>query len=184
MNEKAYECLPDPSKRLPPAGNGSWEATEMRNRRTPLRIALCVLIGSLLFGCGKTEQPAVTEAPTPVPDSGAAIVFVNGLQQADVWILPETEKNLKTTVWGTATIAKLDTDGEQRLSLDALGGPGVYILRMIDTHGMYYAVDGIALEDGYTVRISRGEEPPSALVEVTDSGGAAVASYTAFAARL
>ena len=121
----------------------------MRKRKTAVRIAICALIGSLLFGCGKTEQPAVTEAPTPVPDSGAAIVFVNGLQQADVWILPETEKNLKTTVWGTATIAKLGTDGEQRLSLDA-----------------------------------RGEEPPSALVEVTDSGGAAVASYTAFAARL
>lgn len=155
----------------------------MRKRKTAVRIAICALIGSLLFGCGKKEQlPA--ENPEPAPESGAAIVFVNGLEQADVWILPETEKNLKTTAWGTATIAKLETDGEQRLSLDALGGPGVYILRMIDENGMYYAANGVTLADGYTVRIGSGEEPMSALVEVTDASGAAVETCSAFAGRL
>ncbi len=155
--------------------------------RKTILILLCVLIPSLLFGCtAKKTEPGdpAPEKPDPASDGGGAVVFVNGLKEADIWILPETEKNLKTTVWGTATIAKLPTDGEQRLSLDALGGPGAYILRMIDTNGMYYAVNGISLEDGYTLHIRAGEDPMAPALEVTDAEGAAVETYSGFGGRL
>ena len=152
-------------------------------KKPAILITLCVLIGSMLFGCKTKEQPAA-ETPTPAPGSGASITFVNGVEEADVWILPETEANLKTTLWGTATIAKLATDASCEVSLDALGGPGVYILRLIDTRGMYYAVNGVPLAPGDIVQIRSGEVPMSALVEVTGADGALRETFEVFAARL
>ena len=145
-------------------------------------IALCVLAGALLFGCKGTDRPD-TDEPVTDPVSGAEISFVNEAEDADVWILPETEENLSTTLWGTATVAKLGANEERRLSLAALGGPGTYIIRAIGTDGMFYAADGILLDAGCTVRLRKHDSLASADIEVLDAGGAAE-TYPVFAAKL
>ena len=147
-------------------------------KRLILTVA-CLLLAALLCACGP-EEPAVPD-PAEEPD----LAFVNGLDTAaDVWLLPQTEENLRTTVWGAATLPELDAGGEGQLSLTALGGPGVYILRVIDKDGMYYAADGVELETGCVLRLCESEDPGAATLEVTDVTGAQVAVYSVFAARL
>ncbi len=120
----------------------------------------------------------------PNGESDAGITFINSVKDADVWILPATEENIKTTLWGTATIAKLKAGEAHQLSLQALGGPGDYIIRMIDTEGMYYATDRIPLEAGYSLQIKKDELPMSVVLEVTDADAGLVETCSVFAARL
>jgi len=133
----------------------------------------CILIGAGLSAC--------TAMPELKPE--AAITFVQEAEEADVWIIPDTEQNRKTTVWGTATIAKWNANEPRTVSLDAIGGEGTYLIRMIGTDGMFYAADGIALKNGYTVRL-RVEDDLSVTVEVTDENGAPIGTYSGFAAHL
>ena len=146
-------------------------------------LALLFLFGILLLGCKNREEPKMDSVP-PNAENDAGITFINGVKEADVWILPATEENLKTTLWGTATIAKLKTDEAHRLSLQALGGPGDYIIRMIDTEGMYYASDRIPLEEGYSLQIKKDDQPMSVVLEVMNADGVLVETYSVFAARL
>ncbi len=141
--------------------------------RKRVLLAACLLLGAAVSGC----------APRPEMKPEATIVFVNEAEEADVWFVPDTEQNRRTTVWGTATVAKLGANETCEVLLDALGGAGTYLIRMIGTNGMYYAVDGVALADGYTVRL-RLMEDLSVVAEVTDAAGASVGTYTGFAARL
>ena len=154
----------------------------MKKTKKSLLLAACALIGALLCGCGKTEQ-TVPADPKPSPESGAAIVFVNGLEQADVWILPETEKNLKTTVWGTATVSKVKTDESRQAELCEPGVDGLYLFRMIDTDSFYYSANGISLEDGWTVEIKENDLNNYSL-EVRDKNGKTQKTYDVFSARL
>jgi hypothetical protein len=136
-------------------------------------LAACLLLGACLSGCtaAKDAKPA------------AAIAFVNEAEEADLWIVPDTPENRKTTVWGTATASGLGLNETAAVSLDALGGPGTYLIRMIGRRGMYYEVNGVVLEDGYTVRLRTGPGL-EVTVEVTDADGETVATYEGFAARL
>ncbi len=146
-------------------------------------LALLFLFGILLLGCKTREEPKMDSVP-PNAENDAGITFINGVKEADIWILPATEENLKTTLWGTATIAKLKTDEAHQLSLQALGGPGDYIIRMIDTGGMYYASDRIPLEEGYSLQIKADDLPMSVVLEVMNADGVLVETYSVFAARL
>ena len=139
------------------------------------------------------ERPADTEEPAdaqtePAPEGGAAITFVNNAEEeADIWLLPDTEANRKTSLWGTATIKDLETEGERQVSLDALGGPGTYLFRAIDDDDDYYEAGGIALEDGYTVLLRVVREDGyyrGTVLEVTDGGGAPVETFDVFHAAL
>lgn len=111
------------------------------------------------------------------------ITFINSVSDADVWILADTEANLKTTLWGKATISKIPKGENRQAPLCEPGDEGLYLFRMIDTDKYYYSVDHIAIEDGWTVEI-KGEELHLITIEVTDVNGALVNTYEVFAARL
>jgi rhodanese-related sulfurtransferase len=109
--------------------------------------------------------------------------FLNGVKDADVWILPQTESNLKTTVWGTATASKVQTGERRETSLCAPGDGGYYMLRMIDAEHFYYSANSITLKAGWTLEI-KGDDLHSVTLEVSDENGALVSTYEVFAARL
>ena len=112
-----------------------------------------------------------------------AISFTNGVQEADVWILPMTEENLKTTMWGTATAKSVKTGESRKTPLCKAGDEGQYIFRMIDTDEMYYSANGIKLEAGWTAEV-KGDELNSITLEVKNADGEVDATYEVFAARL
>ena len=129
----------------------------------------------------KTSNTTETTGSTQAAD--ATITVMNDLQQADIWILPETPENLKTTLWGTATAAKVATGESRQAPLCAPGEGGTYLLRMIDTDSFYYSAGGITLEAGCTLHI-KGEDMQNITAEVSNQSGALIGSYEVFAARL
>ena len=84
----------------------------------------------LLCGCNSKEQ-------SDMDNKNGTVTVINKIKDADIWILPQTEKNLKTTVWGTATVSKLKTRESRPTPLCEPGDDGLYIFRMIDTDSFY-----------------------------------------------
>lgn len=140
---------------------------------------IIVFLMAMLIACGceNGEQSNMEIEKTK------QITFINELNSADVWILPQTEQNLKTTVWGTAIISKADTSESVSAMIPEPSDDGLYIFRMIDTDGYYYSANGLTIEAGWTVKIL-GEDLNSVTIEVTDENGALQKTYEAFAARL
>lgn len=140
-------------------------------------IAACFLAFLLLYGCRAQEQgnSEIT--------SGKTVTVLNEVTDADIWILPDTDKNRKTSVWGTATVSKLPTSESCQAPLCEPGSTGLYLLRMIDTESFYYSANGVMLEDGWTMRIS-GDGFLSTVLEVTDENGVLQNTYDVFTARL
>lgn len=145
-------------------------------KRTAL-ILIFLITALIACGCENGEQSNMEIEKTK------QITFINELNSADVWILPQTEKNLKTTVWGTAIISKADTSQSVSAMIPEPSEDGLYIFRMIDTDGYYYSANGLTIEAGWTVKIF-GEDLNSVTIEVTDENGALQKTYEAFAARL
>ena len=111
------------------------------------------------------------------------INFINNVNDADIWILPDTEKNRKTTLWGTAGASNVKK-GERRVSpLCEPGDEGRYIFRMIDVDSFFYSADGIELKEDWTAEI-KGDDLNSITIEVTDENGTLKNTYKVFAARL
>ena len=138
-------------------------------------IVLCLLT-ALLSGCEIKEKSDTADT------KGSTVNFINEICEADVWILPETEENLKTTVWGAATLSKTQTGEEYEIPLSEAGADGLYIFRMIDTEGFYYSANGIELKNGRTLTVK--EEKGSIKLEVTDGNGNLKNMYEVFAAKL
>lgn len=111
-----------------------------------------------------------------------SVNLINEIHDADVWILPKTEENLKTTVWGTATVHSLKGESAET-PLCEPGDDGLYLFRMIDTDGFYYSANNVALEADYTLTVKEIDIMRFTL-EVMDSNGAEVATYDLFAAKL
>ena len=135
---------------------------------------ICLMSMLLLCGC---------KANHTAPANDKAVTFVNGVTDADVWLLPDTEANRKTTVWGTATASGVKTDESRQTPLCEAGDGGLYLIRMIDADHIYYSANGVALESGWTVRIA-GADLRSVTAEVTDETGALQRTYEVFAASL
>lgn len=117
------------------------------------------------------------------PVNNRTVTFINGVKDADVWILPETEENLKTTVWGTAAVSGIKTNESRKVPLCEAGDTGLYIIRMIDTDNIFYSADGIRLELGWTVQIT-GKDLQSVTAVVTDENGVLKNTYEVFVASL
>ena len=132
----------------------------------------------LLFaGCGAKQQNNTKT------ENDKTLAFINKVKDADVWILPETEENLKTTLWGTPTAAKVKAGENRSVSVGEPGGGGKYIFRMIDTEHFYYSANGISLEEGWSIEI-KGEDMNEMTLEVSDENGDLKNTYEVFAARL
>ncbi len=141
--------------------------------------AVCFLSLMPLCGCQKEEQDAAeTEKPETI-----TVTFVNGVEEADVWILPMTEKNLKTSVWGKAVFPKVKTGESCQAPVEKTAEGGLYIFRMIDVDEMYYAANDVRLEEGWTVRIIQSDHYTVQL-EVTDENGTLIDTHEVFWASL
>ena len=130
----------------------------------------------LLCGCNSKEQ-------SDMDNKSGTVTVINKIKDADIWILPQTEKNLKTTVWGTATVSKLKTSESRQAPLCEPGDDGLYIFRMIDTDSFYYSANGIKLENGDTLEIKENDDKACAL-EVRDENGKIKNTYEVFSARI
>ena len=71
----------------------------MKTVKIILIAALVLAVGLSFFACRKTD-PA---GPGPTEQTGPEITIVNEAVKADFWILPDTEANRKTSLWGTAS---------------------------------------------------------------------------------
>lgn len=140
-------------------------------------LIVVLLFTVLLCGCNKEEQSNMENT------NKGTVTVVNAVNDADIWILPQTEKNLKTTVWGTATVSKIKKGESRQAPLCEPGDNGLYIFRMIDADSFYYSANGIALEPNYTVEIKETDTNVFSL-EVRDENGKAQNTYEVFSARL
>lgn len=140
-------------------------------------IAVCIIMLAALCACAGGESNE-TEST-----SGKTVTFVNGITDADVWILPETQENLKTTVWGKATLPGIKAGESRTFPLCEPGDDGLYMLRVIDTGGFFFSANGIALDDGMTLKIT-GDDRQALKAEVTSPGGTITVEYELFSARL
>ena len=113
------------------------------------------------------------------------MTFKNEVVKADIWILPETEENRGTTLWGTATVGGLEAGAAGLAKIAVADGVDKYMLRVIDKDGMYYEVNGVSLAEGYTLTFRAGDDGPMDFaLDVYDADGAIVKTYSAFAAML
>ena len=111
------------------------------------------------------------------------ITFVNESEKTDIWILPETNENKKTSLWGKATLAGAEQGKEYSLTVSKPESVGTYIFRAIDEDKLYYEANGITLESGCTLRLKK-EGPFTFTIEVTGSDGQIIGTYSVFAAAL
>lgn len=139
--------------------------------------AACFLALLLLCGCHAKERIEME------PTSTKTVTFVNAVLDADAWILPQTAANLKTTVWGTATVPKAKRGESREVTLGKAGDGGLYIFRMIDADGFFHSANGIMLEDGWTLTIKR-DDLQEISIEVSNGDGVLQNTFEVFAARL
>lgn len=144
-----------------------------------LLMGVFVIFG--LCGCGRhgqQEQPGTKEKYIEVSVS-------NCLEEADIWIIADTLSNRNTTVWGTATLSGLGVGETEKVSVRVPENDAdMYLIRMIDTDDMFYAVDGVVLGSDMKIVICKGHEPMSAVAEVYDKDGNLKEEYTMFGAKL
>lgn len=140
---------------------------------------MCLIIGIMVCACGSNSS-ANTNQQAAASTADASITFRNHAEEADVWILPHEKDFIKNPKWGEPTIKGHKKDEVTPLSLEELGGPGNYIVRVIDANDMFYVVDEVPLEDGYTLWFNGGDTLMETTIEVTDTKGKVVYSHHAF----
>lgn len=108
------------------------------------------------------------------------VTFRNEVEEADVWLLPQTEENQKTTLWGTPGAAVLAAGGSAELTLTDPENAEAWLVRIIDVDQAYYAAQDLKLEDGYTVVFKSEGSKFEAVIEVLDPTGTVVFTAEAF----
>ena len=98
-----------------------------------------------------------------------SVTFVNGVEDADVWILPQTEENLGTMLWGTPTLGGSAKGSTETCRIE--GGAKKYIVRIIDRDEAYFAAKDFFLHDGWTVRFTTDTDKYDAALAVFDENG-------------
>ena len=138
--------------------------------------AVVVLIASAIFfiflgtKIVKNDENSDTEKNVAEPGKAASVTFINEVEEADIWILPQTEKILKTTLWGKATIAKLKRGDNKKALLNTTENKK-YIIRIIDVDSAYYAADDFVLDDNYVIRFYTSDSKYDSALEVFDEKG-------------
>ncbi len=150
-----------------------------------IRVVLLILILSavFLFACASGSKTSkVTQEVAP--EETITIGFVNSVQTADVWIIPDTEENRKTSVWGTASVKNAEPEKEYPVSIPRNDGD-TYLLRMIDKDHIYYESKSVTLLEGYSLIIYRNEENDRDIrLVVYDSDGKELTDESVFNAAL
>ena len=135
-----------------------------------------VLLG--VFGCTKKE------VQTQTVGHSVKVSVENQITTADIWIIPDTEANRGTSVWGTATVAELGAKQTQTAFVEKSENGDTYLIRIIDENQMYYSADGVVLHENASIVLKEGTEPMSAVVEVYGADGTPEAEYSMFVASL
>ena len=117
----------------------------------------------------------------PEPDT-IRVTLINRVDDADFWILPQTEENLKTSLWGTATAKDLRADETREITLAE--AEDAYIVRVIDDESAYYSAKDVRLGDGYSIRFTTGDSRYDAVIEILDADGSVLDTQTAFVGML
>ena len=120
------------------------------SREGSLKILLCLFLALTLFACQKQEEAKPEDTETSTTGEMMKIRFVNEVEDTDLWILPQTEKNLKTSLWGTATVAMLKKEDAIEVAIEKTSDH-LYILRLIDQRGALYSANDFELHDGDTI---------------------------------
>lgn len=113
------------------------------------------------------------------PNKTISVTFINDVEEADIWILPQTEENLKTSLWGTATISKLKPGERKTISINDFE-KGRYIVRIIDEDKAYYSANDIILKENYTVHFQTDGSKYEAELVTLDQNGRTVSASKAF----
>ena len=108
------------------------------------------------------------------------VTFRNEVEDADVWLLPQTEENLKTTIWGTPCAEALGKGKSAELTLTNAEYAEAWLVRIIVSDKAYYSARDLKLEDGYTVVFQSEGSKFEAVIEVRDPSGTVVFSAEAF----
>ncbi len=108
-----------------------------------------------------------------------SVTFINDVEKADIWILPQTKENLKTSLWGTATISKLKSGEKKTISINDFE-EGRYIVRIIDDDKAYYSANDIILKENYIIRFKTDETKYEAELVTLDQNGEAVSTTEVF----
>ena len=109
-----------------------------------------------------------------------SVSFQNEVAEADVWLLPQTEENLKTSLWGTPSAGALEKGASAELTLTNPEYAEAWLVRIIDRNKAYYSAQDLKLEDGYTVVFKSEGAKFESVIEVHDAGGNLVSSAEAF----
>ena len=109
-----------------------------------------------------------------------SVSFQNEVEEADVWLLPQTEENLKTSLWGTPSAGALGKGASVELTLTNPEFAETWLLRIIDRDKAYYSAKDLKLEDGYTLVFKSEGSKFDAVIEVHDASGNLVFSAEAF----
>ena len=120
------------------------------SREGSLKTLLCLFLALTLFACQKQVEVKPEETETSTTGEMMKIRFVNEVEDTDLWILPQTEKNLKTSLWGTATVAMLKKEDAIEVAIEETSDH-LYILRLIDQRGALYSANDFELHDGDTI---------------------------------
>ena len=108
------------------------------------------------------------------------VSVVNEGPEADIWILPQTEENLKTTLWGPATVEKLGAGETAELCLTESVDAQAWLIRIIDGDHAYYSAKDVTLESGCSIVFRAADTRREAVIEVWDRSGSVVFSGEAF----
>ena len=140
-----------------------------------LLILLCATTCFVLFSCKEKDgEPDMTE-----PNKTISVTFVNDVEKADIWILPQTEENRKTSLWGTATISKRDSGDKRTVEISSFD-EGKYIVRIIDSDHAFYSADDMILGDNCTIHFKSDETKYESSIVVLDKDGKILYSKEAF----
>ena len=108
------------------------------------------------------------------------VSFRNEVEEADVWILPQTEENLKTSLWGAPGLPALGVGEAAELTLMNPEYAEAWLVRIIDSEKAYYSARDLTLEDGYTLVFRSEGAKFDAVLEVLDQDGTLVFTAEAF----
>lgn len=138
-----------------------------------LIIGVIIIFG--ITGCKEKSNKADTT-------NKIEISVKNKINKADVWIISDTEKNRKTSVWGKATFKDMEVQNKYK-SAKVSADTEKYLIRVIDKDGMYYSADGITLKKHQYI-VLKCKDKFSAIVEVYSDETTKTAEYKMFVARL
>lgn len=112
------------------------------------------------------------------------VTLINAVDTADFWILPQSDENLKTSLWGKATAKNLEAGTQCELTLTKTDEDDLFIVRIIDSDHAYFSANDIRLDDGYSIRFKTEDSKFDAVIEILDADGKILNTQGAFVGML